>query len=118
MTRLEAEQCSTLSPELQPMIENTKKIFARHKTYLLQKAEEEATATFPLLLEELLNTIPTVPPTAGAYPLLSPSIRAKHAYASAHLPGKAGIGPGPLLLTMSFNCAPFPSAPHAVATPA
>eukprot|EP00957_Ditylum_brightwellii_P126653 9653670-Ditylum_brightwellii.AAC.2 len=66
--RLEAERCSTLSPELQQMVKNTRKIFARHKTYLLQMAEEEATATFPLLLEKLLNTVPTVPPTAGADP--------------------------------------------------
>eukprot|EP00957_Ditylum_brightwellii_P036575 2771297-Ditylum_brightwellii.AAC.1 len=77
-----APQVQTYSPE---MIENIKKMYAQVCQYSLWGAEQVATATSPLLLEELLETVPLVPPTSVAKSPPSPC--AKDASASAYLLG-------------------------------
>eukprot|EP00957_Ditylum_brightwellii_P158812 12087886-Ditylum_brightwellii.AAC.1 len=77
------------------MIENTAWLHAQHQTYLFRKAEEEATATFPLLLEELLASVPTVLPIVCDEPVPPPTTQAKYTFATAQLLGFGQKGPGP-----------------------
>eukprot|EP00957_Ditylum_brightwellii_P106669 8137750-Ditylum_brightwellii.AAC.1 len=62
-------------------------MYAQVCNYCLWEAEQVATATFPLLLEEHLETVPPIPPTSVAKS--PPSTCAKDDYASAYLLGNA-----------------------------
>eukprot|EP00957_Ditylum_brightwellii_P138244 10537835-Ditylum_brightwellii.AAC.1 len=77
------------------MIKNTAWLHAQHQAYFLRKAEEKATATFPLLLEELLASAATVPPIICDEPVPPPTTRTKYSFATTQLLGFGQKGPGP-----------------------
>eukprot|EP00957_Ditylum_brightwellii_P022135 1669813-Ditylum_brightwellii.AAC.1 len=62
-------------------------MYAQVCNYRLWALEQVSTATFPLVLKELLKTVPPVPPTSVAK--FPPFTCAKYAYASVYQLGNA-----------------------------